>query len=243
MLFDQHFLIDSEAINIMIERAELQFEDVVLEVGPGKGFITKELAKKVRKVYAIEIDRYFEKYLDGMPKNVEIIYDNVLNKIKDIECNKVVANIPFSISEPFFKKLIKTKIERAILIISNGFFTVLTNKKSKWHEIGSLFFDIGKVLELKKEVFEPRPRVTATLVLLKRRKKRLTKKERLLKEFVLQYDKKVKNGLKCSLMRCKNYTKKEAKTYVTKLKIPERLLEKSVDHLSNRQFYTVYNKL
>ena len=54
--FEQHFCIDNNLIQNLVKAAELDKEDVVLEIGPGKGILTRELAKKARKVIAVEID-------------------------------------------------------------------------------------------------------------------------------------------------------------------------------------------
>ncbi|MDP1693952.1 MAG: rRNA adenine N-6-methyltransferase family protein [Candidatus Woesearchaeota archaeon] len=241
--FDQHFLIDKQAIITMVEHAHLDATDVVLEVGPGKGDITKHIAQQVKKVYAIEIDKSFKPYLDALPDNVEVIYDNILNRIEHIACNKLVANIPFSISEPLLKKIIKTNIARVVLLTGNNFFTILSDKEKKLGKIISLFFDVRKKMELKKEMFAPKPRVLSALIVLEKRTKPLTAQEQLLKELALQDDKKIKNGLLYGLMRRNHYTKNESRAFIAKLNIPDSLLEKNINSLSNRQFKLLCDSL
>jgi len=70
----QNFLVDREAVKKIIEAADLKLEDVILEVGPGLGVLTQELAKKVEKVIGIEKD----------PKMIEIL-QKTLKDSKNIE--------------------------------------------------------------------------------------------------------------------------------------------------------------
>ena len=77
---DQHFLIDSNVINKFIEVSSLSKEDNVLEIGAGKGVLTKLIAPKVKKLYVIEKDIRLKPYLDGIP-NCEVIYDNSLEVV------------------------------------------------------------------------------------------------------------------------------------------------------------------
>ena len=68
--FDQHFFTDSSLLQKMVRAAGLQKEDIVLEIGPGKGILTRELAKKVKKVVAVGIDLNLKIFLGNLPHNV-----------------------------------------------------------------------------------------------------------------------------------------------------------------------------
>ena len=70
---DQHFLMDEDIIKKFIKICDLNSNDVVLEIGPGKGTLTKLVASKVKKVYAIEKDVRLKEYLDKID-NLEVIY-------------------------------------------------------------------------------------------------------------------------------------------------------------------------
>ncbi len=77
--YGQNFLINPEVIDQMIDAAQLNFDDTVVEVGPGFGPLTFALAPKVKQVYSFEIEKKLEKYwATHAPKNVEIIWGNVL---------------------------------------------------------------------------------------------------------------------------------------------------------------------
>ena len=77
----QHFLIDGAALDKIIETADLKPSDIVLEIGPGTGILTKELAKKVKQVIAVEKDAKMVEILKETSKsfnNIEIIRNDVL---------------------------------------------------------------------------------------------------------------------------------------------------------------------
>ena len=236
---DQHFLEDKLILSLIVKEAKLKKDDIVLEIGAGEGILTKELAKK-SKVIAIELDEKFKKDLELL--NVDVRFGNALDFINYLKFNKIVANIPYSISEPLFKKLLKLDFDLAILMISENFFSLFSND-SKWSVIAKIFFDIKKIKDVSKECFNPKPRVDSVLIKLKKRKSKLTIIEKIIKEFVLQDDKKVKNALKFAIKRVEILTKNQAEERMYKLGIPLNLFEKNVDYLSNEQFMIVYNKI
>ena len=237
MKLDQHFLIDEKVVSKIVEVSELKSKDVVLEIGFGNGMLTKELCKKC-KVVAVELDEKLKINLD----DCKIVYGDILKIFDKLEFNKVVSNIPYYISEPLFKKMLKLDFELAVLLVGKNFYDVLLDKSSKWNLVCGLFFDVKKILDVPKEAFDPKPRTESVVLKFKKRDKKLSKEEEIIKEFVLQDDKKVKNALVYSLVRVKGLTKKEAKDIVYKL-VPLNLLEKNVDYLSNKQFIRVVEKI
>ncbi|MEM4263944.1 MAG: rRNA adenine N-6-methyltransferase family protein [Candidatus Woesearchaeota archaeon] len=230
---DQHFLKDSEVILKMIE--SITPEDTVLEIGPGKGAITKELAKKAKKVVAVELDESLKDSLKDLPENVEVIYGNTLGLIDDLKFNKIVANIPFSISEPLFKKLVKIDFKEAVLLIGKKFYDLLSGE-DKLAVISKVFFDIEKIADVPKNAFEPEPKVESLLVKIKKRKTELNQKEQIIKKIVQQDDKLIKNALMYAFMRVKNCTKKQAREEITKLGLKEDILKENIWHLPNEEF-------
>src|SRR3989344_8004148 len=103
----QNFLIDKSAVRKIIEAADLQPDDTVLEIGPGLGVLTQELAKKAKRVIAAEKDRNMVEILKETLKdykNVEIVQGDILkifnfqfsifNKFS-ISDYKIVGNLPF----------------------------------------------------------------------------------------------------------------------------------------------------
>jgi 16S rRNA (adenine1518-N6/adenine1519-N6)-dimethyltransferase len=114
----QHFLIDRNILNKVIQTANIGREDVVLEIGPGLGEMTAGLSKKAKKVIAVEIDSQLVGILKNKMKdypNVEVIKGDILK----LEFNellhrekvpvKVVANLPYQISTPLLFRFIESK--------------------------------------------------------------------------------------------------------------------------------------
>jgi len=103
----QNFLIDNNIVNKFISESEISKKDTILEIGPGLGAITEELIIRAKKVYVVEKESKFCSYLsDKFSKfdNVEIINDDVL-KIDLPQHDKVVSNLPYTITGPIFEKI------------------------------------------------------------------------------------------------------------------------------------------
>ncbi len=114
----QHFLVDQNILSKVIRTAELEKGDVVLEIGPGLGEMTLALARQVKKVIAVEIDRKLVKILQEKTadfSNIMVIEGDVL-KIslhqlypQGNQQFKVVANLPYQISTPLIFRFIESK--------------------------------------------------------------------------------------------------------------------------------------
>jgi 16S rRNA (adenine1518-N6/adenine1519-N6)-dimethyltransferase len=96
----QHFLVDRNILEVIGRLAELGPDDVVLEIGPGQGVLTRYLAERVRRVHAIEIDRSLEPALSGLPENVDIVFGDALQVELPQEATKLVANLPYNVATP-----------------------------------------------------------------------------------------------------------------------------------------------
>ncbi len=237
----QHFLKNKAILREIIEASELNKDDVVFEIGAGNGVLTKELTKKSKKIIAVEIDEGFKEKLSNISSNVRVIIGDAIEKIEMVSFNKIIANLPYVVIEPLFWKLIKINFDLAVLLIGKKFYDLLNDEESKWSVICKIFFDIEKIMDVKKEDFEPKPRVNSVLIKVIKRKKKLDEREYLIKEFLLQNDKKVKNALVYALVRVKKITKKEAKNIVSGLLLKDATLEKNVSLLSNEEFLKVRN--
>ncbi|MFH1582602.1 MAG: 16S rRNA (adenine(1518)-N(6)/adenine(1519)-N(6))-dimethyltransferase RsmA [bacterium] len=110
----QNFLIDKEAVKRVIKAAELNSEDIVLEIGPGLGVLTQELAKKVTNVIAVEKDLKMVEILKETLKdfhNIEIIQGDIrkidLKNYHLPKNYKVVANLPFYLTAPIIRRFLE----------------------------------------------------------------------------------------------------------------------------------------
>ena len=97
----QHFLVDENILGVIGRLAELDSSDVVLEVGPGLGILTRYLADHVARVHAVEIDRSLAPPLADLPPNVELEFGDALAvDLGRLEPTKLVANLPYSVATP-----------------------------------------------------------------------------------------------------------------------------------------------
>ncbi|MBU4481221.1 ribosomal RNA small subunit methyltransferase A [Patescibacteria group bacterium] len=125
----QNFLVDKRVLQKIVATAELKPDDIVLEIGPGIGNLTQELAKRVKKVIAIEKDikmvEILKNVLDEQGiQNVEIINGDILkiqnSKFKIQNSYKVVANLPYYITSPvirLFLEKVEVKPQQMVLMV------------------------------------------------------------------------------------------------------------------------------
>lgn len=110
--YGQNFCIDSTVIDDIIKASKINNEDTVLEIGPGAGVLTKELAKTAKKVIAVEIDDEMVKLLQKELKsfdNVDIINQDIMkwDRLSSLPIGtKVVANLPYYITTPILIRLL-----------------------------------------------------------------------------------------------------------------------------------------
>ena len=118
----QHFLIDEGVLQTIVGAAELTPTDVVVEVGPGLGILTRELAQKAGRVIAIELDDKLAALLGqtlASFNNVTIINDDVLRlKPADLAtAYKVVANLPYYITSPVLRHFLEASAKPQTMIV------------------------------------------------------------------------------------------------------------------------------
>ena len=179
--FGQHFLVDLSVANREVGYAKLTKDDVVLEIGPGKGVITHLLAQKAKQVIAIEIDqRLVEKLKITLPENVTLICADVLSVDFGLlpRFTKIVSNLPFQISSPITFKLLELSFLRAILIYQKDFaerLVALPGKKEYSHlTVGISYKAHCRILEdVTRNSFSPVPKVDSSIVEIIPRKKPL----------------------------------------------------------------------
>ena len=200
--FGQNFLQDKNIIKSIVDKTNIKENSLVIEVGPGSGSLTKELAKVAKKVISYEIDERLEETLDENLRefdNVEIIYDDFLNCDIKSDINEYsyeniyfVANIPYYITTPIVLKLIKSKIEfNGITIMVQKEVADRFSAHVKTRDYGSItvflnyYFDIEKLLFVSKNAFKPKPSVDSEVIALRKKdQRRIAKNEDLFFELV-----------------------------------------------------------
>src|SRR3989344_42785 len=165
-LKDQFFLEDGEIIGKIVEFAELDKDDVVLEIGAGIGNLTAEMAKHAGRVIAFEIDKRFKPMLSKLPENVEMHFESAWNYVqlhgkfrKKKEYNKVVSNPPYSFIEPFLHNLTFLTYDKVILVVPKVFLGTL-----KGNGVFSSFFNFKILMEVPKEKFYPVPKSNSVVI-------------------------------------------------------------------------------
>ena len=126
----QNFLIDKNILNKIIESADIKENDIILEVGPGLGVLTQELAQKAKKVIAIEKDETMVEILKETVKdfkNIEVFQGDILefleknqtqeNNFKIPKKYKVVANIPYYITAPLIRAFLESKNQPELIVL------------------------------------------------------------------------------------------------------------------------------
>lgn len=108
--FGQHFLTDQSALRRIVQFASLAADDTVVEIGPGSGNLTRELALAVHRVIAIEIDKdLISELRSNLPANVEIIQADALEVDFPSGVFHVVGNLPYNVATPLFKRFIENR--------------------------------------------------------------------------------------------------------------------------------------
>ena len=107
----QNFLINPEVIEDILDYAQITKDDIVLEIGPGVGFVTEQLVKYAKKVIAVELDEEAIKELKKLNcDNLELIHNDILktdiSELSNGQKIKVVANIPYYITSPIIAHLL-----------------------------------------------------------------------------------------------------------------------------------------
>ncbi|MDP2737064.1 MAG: 16S rRNA (adenine(1518)-N(6)/adenine(1519)-N(6))-dimethyltransferase RsmA [bacterium] len=179
----QNFLIQEDVYDRMAEQADLQPDDVVLEVGPGLGFLTARLAVRAKKVVAVEIDKKLVEVLKiGLVakgiKNVEVINENVLEiKIQPPLFPpyhgggyKIAANLPYNITSIFLRKFlseIESKPELMVLMLQKEVAERICAQAGKMSllSVSVQFYAKPELVAIvAKENFWPKPEVDSAIV-------------------------------------------------------------------------------
>jgi|GEM_PF-456088 len=255
---DQHFLISQEAKDALISAAELHPSETVLEIGPGLGTLTSQLASRAREVVAVELDYRLHKHLEKVAQqlgNVRIIWGNVL-ELEFPNFDKLVANLPYSIIEPLIEKLKGLEFERAVLVTSARFARA-ARARPGGKEFGKIslltqcYFQVEVVQTIDRAAFRPKPRVKSSIiVMVPVNKTQLVSVPELyvMREILEQRDKLVKNALREGLIRYSqaiggSMTKNEAHAIIANFVTDETILSAYLENLNNRQISNLFRSL
>jgi 16S rRNA (adenine1518-N6/adenine1519-N6)-dimethyltransferase len=173
----QHFLVDENILRVIDRLAGLEASDVVLEVGPGLGVLTRHLAERVARVHAVELDRSLEPHLRDVP-NTTLHWADALAldaATLDPPPNKLVANLPYNVATPIVAESLDglpTVTAWCVMVqreVADRFFGSPGTKA-----YGAVSVLVQLVAErtgfhaVSREVFRPRPNVDSALVAFRR---------------------------------------------------------------------------
>ena len=180
--YGQNFLIDQNVVDGIIEKAEVNKDDLIIEIGPGLGNLTSPLLENAGKVICIELDPKMVSILTdrfSLYNNFELINDDVLkvdlNKIIEENSNfksaKVVANLPYYITTPIIMKLLEDKLnlESITVMVQKEVADRLTDKPGG-KEVGAITYSINyytnpeTIIDVPRDSFIPAPNVDSAVV-------------------------------------------------------------------------------
>src|SRR5690625_1224007 len=184
----QNFIIDANILHKMIERAEVTEKDGVIEVGPGIGSLTEQLARHAKKVVAFEIDQRLVPILrDTLQpyRNIYLVHADFLTvNLKEIvathfsSCRRVhlIANLPYYVTTPIILHVLEhgTAIERITIMLQKEVAERMAARPNT-KAYGSLsiavqyYTSATLVMDIPKTVFIPQPNITSAVLTLKRR--------------------------------------------------------------------------
>lgn len=181
----QNFLIDENVIETAIEKSNIGKDDLVIEIGPGLGTLTKYLLEKAGRVICVELDERMIKILEDrffLYKNFEVINNDILKvdldkiiniakKEYNLKSAKIVANLPYYITTPIIMKLLENKVmvdSIAVMIqkeVADRLAEIPGGKNT-----GAITYTVyyygktEKILEVPKTSFIPEPSVTSEVI-------------------------------------------------------------------------------
>ena len=241
----QNYLIDDFKRKKIIEYAKITKEDTVLEIGPGIGTLTIELAKKAKKVIAIEQDttifNILKKRLEKEQiDNVELINGDAV-KVDFPPFNKIVSNLPYQISSPISFKFLKHDFDLAVLMYQKDRMNGKVGTKQYSRLSAMLYFkaNVKFLTKVSPESFIPSPKVDSSVVELKPKENQIDEEDykvysKVVKALFQHRNKKARNALIDSRHIIGFKDKKELKLILNDLedenpRIKELLLERTIN--------------
>ena len=190
----QNFLVSQEVVEKIVNCSEITKEDLVIEIGPGLGTLTKYLLEKAGKVICIELDNKMIEILNdrfSLYDNFELINNDVLkvdlqNIIKTekekgtIKSAKIVANLPYYITTPIIMKLLEEELELESITVmiqkevADRLIAIPGEKNTGSITYSVYYYATSEgILEVPNDSFIPEPEVTSKVIKLNIRKEKI----------------------------------------------------------------------
>jgi 16S rRNA (adenine1518-N6/adenine1519-N6)-dimethyltransferase len=212
----QNFLKDKSVLTKIIDSVDVKEDDLIIEVGPGQGALTKYLKLFHANLRCYEVDErvkpYLEKFLD---EKTEVVFNDFLkvnleDDIKDIEYNDlyVIANLPYYITTPIIEKMIESplNVKAMVLMVQNEVADRLSAKCGS-KEYGAIsvylhyYYKVEKLFFVSRKAFDPVPKVDSAVIKLEKKEKELElinkdKFFRLVRDSFMMKRKNLRNNLR-----------------------------------------------
>ena len=255
----QNYLIDKNKRNQIIGFGDVDKNDVVLEIGTGIGTLTIELAKKAKKVIAIEQDENICKILterlkDEKIDNVELINNDAL-KVDFPKFNKIISNLPYQISSPITFKFLEYDFDLAILMYQKEFADRMNGEvgSKNYSRLSAMLYfkcNVETLTNVSAESFIPKPKIDSTVVKLTPKENRIADDDfkiysNFTKALFQHRNKKIKNALIDSRHIISNIDKKILKKRLNGIEDDElnEYLSKRVVELTPEEILFLSKKL
>lgn len=195
--YGQNFLKDQSIINKIVSESKIDEDTLIIEIGPGSGVLTKQMAPLAGQVISFEIDKTLQETLNSnlsKNDNVKIVYKDflkidIMEEIKEYNYKKiyVVANLPYYITTPIINKIIDSKIniDKIVVMVQKEVGDRFCAKPG-CKEYGSItvylnyYFNIKKIVNVPRKAFIPEPNVDSVVIEMSKTDKKYKVNEEVL---------------------------------------------------------------
>ena len=250
--YGQNFLINDNVLNRIADSINPTEDDLIIEIGPGSGALTKKLKKYNANLVCFEIDTDTKVFLDKLKDDkTRIIYEDILEtnineiissiKYKDLY---IVGNLPYYITTKIITRIIDSKLnpKEQVFMVQKEVADRFTSKP-KHSEYGyitvllSYFYDVERIIDVPKEDFKPMPKVDSSVV------KFTTKQEKTVENYNL-FNKFLKDCFKFKRKKLLNnlgsYDKEKIVDYLSRKGLSQNI---RAEELSLEEFIELYKSI
>ena len=192
--FGQNFLVDDQIINRIISTINPKNNEIIVEIGPGKGALTLPILENLDHLNVIEIDRDLVSLLNSLKQDKLTIFEGDALQFDFNQFPqkiRVIGNLPYNISSPLLFHLLDFReqiIDMTFMLQKEVVDRIIATHGNKSYGRLSVmmqaFFEVESMFVVPKESFEPQPKIESAILYLKTRTKPLINNPNLLEEIV-----------------------------------------------------------
>jgi 16S rRNA (adenine1518-N6/adenine1519-N6)-dimethyltransferase len=170
----QHYLVDASVIGRLVSAADLHGTEKVVEIGTGKGVLTKELGSRCRRLEGFEVDRmnYEETLTVVTGKNVFIHQEDAFDARPTFDV--IVSSLPYSRSQDFVEWISQLKYDRGVVVLQEDFVEKIrsppgTRNYRAVSVIAQMSLEMNKLGSVSRSAFQPPPKVSSVILAIRPR--------------------------------------------------------------------------